>query len=94
LVLLEAMASGLPVAAYPAIGPSDVIADSGAGVLDEDLDAAVRRALHIDPARCRQRAMQFTWEAATRQFLDNLVSCRPSPSPIPLNCSASDAASP
>ena len=76
LVLLEALASGVPVAAYPAIGPVDVIADSGAGVLDEDLARAVRLALAIDPKRCRERALAYSWEAASRQFLDNLVPAR------------------
>jgi glycosyltransferase involved in cell wall biosynthesis len=94
LVLLEALASGVPVAAYPVIGPADVIADSGAGALDEDLALAVRRALAIDPARCRERALQFSWEAASRQFLENLVQARPAPQPLPINCSAPDATSP
>lgn len=72
LVLLEALASGLPVAAYPVPGPLDVIGTSPAGVLSEDLAAAARAALEIDPALCRAHALTFSWEACTRQFLDNL----------------------
>jgi glycosyltransferase involved in cell wall biosynthesis len=72
LVLLEALASGLPVAAYPVPGPNDVIGESPSGVLDENLENAARRAMHIDPALCRAHALTFSWEACTRQFLDNL----------------------
>lgn len=72
LVLLEAMASGVPVAAYPVPGPLDVVAGSGAGVLDEDLRAAVVKALTIDPAVCRAHAEKFSWDASIDQFLANL----------------------
>lgn len=72
LVLLEALASGLPVAAYPVPGPNDVIGDSPAGVLDENLENAARLAMNVDPALCRAHALTFSWEACTRQFLDNL----------------------
>ena len=51
LVLLEALASGVPVAAFPVAGPLDVVGNSGVGVLDEDLGAAVRKALQISPDR-------------------------------------------
>lgn len=72
LVLLEALASGVPVAAYPVPGPLDVIGASPAGVLDNDLAAAARKALGISPETCRAHALSFSWEASTRQFLDNL----------------------
>ena len=52
LVLLEAMACGVPVAAFPSAGPTDVIGDSGAGVIDEDLGRAARAALDIRCERC------------------------------------------
>ncbi len=72
LVLLEALASGIPVAALPVAGPLDVIGDSGVGVLDEDLGAAVRKALQISPEQCRRYAQRFGWPTVTQQFLANL----------------------
>ncbi len=76
LVMLEALASGVPVAAYPVAGPLDVIGDSGVGALDEDLAQAIRRALEIDPARCRDFALAHSWQAAAHQFLTNVQPCR------------------
>jgi glycosyltransferase involved in cell wall biosynthesis len=73
LVMLEALACGVPVAAYPVQGPVDVVGDSGVGVLDADLAAAVRGAIGIDPARCRDRALAFSWDESVREFLGNLV---------------------
>ena len=73
LVMLEALACGVPVAAYPVTGPLDVIADSGAGALDEDLGRAITRALAIPPERCRAYALMFTWRACALQFLANLA---------------------
>lgn len=73
IVLLEALASGLPVAAYPVTGPLDVIGASGAGALDEDLRAAALRALAIDPALCRAHGERFTWRASASQFFSNII---------------------
>jgi glycosyltransferase involved in cell wall biosynthesis len=72
LVLLEAMASGVPVAAYPVAGPIDVVVNGRSGALDTNLRAAIERAIQVSPRDCRQYALNFTWEAATRQFFDNL----------------------
>ncbi len=77
LVNLEAMACGVPVAAFPVPGPIDVIEDGVTGALDVDLARAARRALSLDPERCREHAMKSGWEASSREFENNLVLCRP-----------------
>ncbi|MCI0433869.1 MAG: glycosyltransferase family 1 protein, partial [Gemmatimonadetes bacterium] len=71
LVLLEAMACGVPVAAYPVVGPIDVVRVGVSGCLHEDLATAVAGALEVDRGECRRYALQFTWESATKQFLAN-----------------------
>lgn len=71
-VLLEALASGLPVAAYPVMGPLDILGDSDAGILDEDLRAACLGAMAIDPAAARELALSFSWRRSALQFLDNI----------------------
>jgi glycosyltransferase involved in cell wall biosynthesis len=76
MVLLEALASGLPVAAFPVLGPLDVIGDSGAGVLDTDLRAACLAALDIPRDKARAHAETYTWAHATRQFLDNIAAAK------------------
>jgi glycosyltransferase involved in cell wall biosynthesis len=76
LVLLEALACGLPVAAYPVTGPIDVIGGSGAGALDEDLRAACLRALEIRRETARAHALRFSWAEAGRQFAEHLRPLR------------------
>ena len=73
LVMLEATACGVPVAALPVPGPNDIIGGSDAGVLDNDLGAAIKAALSIDAQTCRDHAQRHTWEVSTRQFLNNLA---------------------
>ena len=77
LVNLEAMASGVPVAAFPVTGPIDVVEDGVTGALDDDLARAAARALKIDPRACRTRALQSGWENCTREFERHLVECQP-----------------
>jgi glycosyltransferase involved in cell wall biosynthesis len=72
LAMIEALACGVPVAAYPVPGPVDVIEQGVTGVLHEDLHVAVRSALNLDRSVCAQRAAAFTWTAATEQFLAGL----------------------
>jgi glycosyltransferase involved in cell wall biosynthesis len=69
LVMLEALACGTPVAAFPVQGPIDVVGDSPAAVLDEDLRKAALQALRIDRTLCRTHAERHSWRAATHQFL-------------------------
>ena len=71
--MLEAMACGVPVAAYPVTGPVDVVSHGETGILDRDLGKAALQALELDRGRCRQEALKYTWQAASRQFIDNLV---------------------
>jgi len=74
IVLLEALASGLPVAAYPVMGPVDVIGESRAGVLDQDLRRAALAALEIPRGLCRAHASTFTWRQSAAQFFGNIRS--------------------
>lgn len=73
LVMLEAMACGTPVAAYPVQGPTDVIGDSAAGAMHEDLGAACLQALAIPKAQVRCHAESFSWRRATDQFVGSLA---------------------
>ena len=72
LVLLEALACGTPVAAFPVLGPIDVIGNSGVGVLHEDLGIACMRALEISRQKARSYAEQFSWQVSVNQFLGHL----------------------
>src|SRR5215471_11419199 len=65
LVLLEALASGLPVAAFPVPGPRDILPGSDAGALDTDLGKAVAKALTLSAERCRAFAESFSWKSAS-----------------------------
>jgi glycosyltransferase involved in cell wall biosynthesis len=76
IVLIEAMACGLPVAAFPVMGPLDVVGDSGAGVLSEDLRQACLAALEIPRERAHGHAQGFTWKESARQFLGHIADYR------------------
>jgi glycosyltransferase involved in cell wall biosynthesis len=70
------MASGVPVAAFPVAGPLDVVGDSGAGALDDDLRAACLAALAIPRERALEHSQRFTWRESARQFLQHIEACR------------------
>ena len=74
LVMIEAMACGVPVAAYPVIGPIDVVTAPRVGALHDDLATAIKLALMTgDPAACVRHASQFDWDRCTDQLLTNFV---------------------
>jgi glycosyltransferase involved in cell wall biosynthesis len=73
LVLLEALASGAPVAAFPAAAPRDVIGHAPVGVLDEDLRSACLAALECSHVAARDFALKMTWEESARIFLENVA---------------------
>jgi glycosyltransferase involved in cell wall biosynthesis len=73
LVMLEALASGVPVAAYPVMGPIDVIGSAPVGCLNEDLGHAIDQALTVPPDHCRAYAEGFSWAACAQRFRSFLV---------------------
>jgi len=74
LVMLEAMASGVPVAAYPVTGPLDVVRSGVSGILDEDLAKAARAALELDRTKVREDAFRFSWARTAELFIANITS--------------------
>jgi glycosyltransferase involved in cell wall biosynthesis len=77
LVLLEALASDLPVAAFPVAGPRDVIGTAPVGVLHEDLRTACLGALQISTETCVEFAAAHTWQASARVFVEHALNVRP-----------------
>lgn len=68
IVLIEAMACGVPVAAFPVVGPKDVVVHGETGWLDESLETAVTKALSLSPERCREHALRYSWDRSIDQF--------------------------
>lgn len=80
LVMIEALACGTPVAAFPVAGPRDIVTDD-VGALSEDLDRAIDAALYSDRRTCAEYGAKFSWEAATEQFLTGLAALDGDPLP-------------
>lgn len=76
IVQLEAMASGVPIAAYPVTGPKDLVVPGVTGVLSADLKAAALAAMTLDRKAVRARALDYSWENAARLFLANIESAQ------------------
>ena len=72
IVQLEALASGVPIAAFPVTGPKDVVSDKPIGVLDEDLGRACMDALQLSRDACRKFALDYSWENSARQFIGHV----------------------
>jgi glycosyltransferase involved in cell wall biosynthesis len=85
VVQLEALASGVPIAAFPVTGPLDVVGQNPIGVLNEDLRAACLAALEVSRDACRAYALDRSWENSARQFIGHLqkVAIRDSSRPSP-----------
>ncbi len=73
IVMIEAMACGLPIAAYPVTGPVDVVEQGVTGILDDDLAKACHEALNLSSETCRSVAEQFSWTRSTEQFVSHLA---------------------
>ena len=72
IVMLEAMASGVPVAAYPVTGPVDIVTEGVSGFLSNDLRQAALHALTLDRTAIRRAAESYTWDAVARLFVENV----------------------
>jgi glycosyltransferase involved in cell wall biosynthesis len=74
VVLLEALASGVPIAGFPVTGPLDIVSRANVGSLNENLSKAAMQALTVDRQACRDYALSLSWEKCARQFLDNIIT--------------------
>ena len=75
-VILESLASGTPVAAYPVTGPKDILTDSRINTLDNSLEISIQKALKVKREDCRHFALQLTWEGCTEQYLSYMINAK------------------
>lgn len=76
LVIIEAMAQGTPVAAFPVQGPIDIIENGVNGYMDWDLEEAVKKCLTLDRSQVKLSSEHWTWDECWRIFKDSLISCK------------------
>jgi glycosyltransferase involved in cell wall biosynthesis len=74
IVMIEAMACGTPVAAYPVQGPIDVIDNDITGVMDANLSTAIKKALNLDRENVYNKSTKWSWERTWEIFRDNFIS--------------------
>ncbi len=87
---LEALACGVPVAAFPVTGPIDVVGDAPVGSLREDLRLACLDALTMSRAACRRHALDYSWHRSASQFLANLQPIRADVREVPILTDGND----
>ena len=75
-VILESLASGTPIAAYPVTGPKDILANSNINTLDENLEVSIKKALEVKREDCRKFALKLTWEDCTNQYLSFMIDAK------------------
>ena len=75
-VILEALACGTPIAAFPVTGPKDILKDSKINTLDDKLGNSVEKARKVNRNDCREFAMKFTWEDCANEFLDSQIDSK------------------
>ena len=75
-VILESLASGTPVAAFPVTGPKDILTDTEINTLDNDLEISIQKALKIKREDCRNFALKLTWEKCTEQYLSYMIDAK------------------
>ncbi|MEM7620343.1 MAG: glycosyltransferase family 1 protein [Pseudomonadota bacterium] len=72
IVIIEALASGLPIAAFPVTGPKDIVIEGKTGVLDDDLSQAAIGALELESDVCYEAAQVYNWQNSAQQFIYNI----------------------
>ncbi|MDA1181186.1 MAG: glycosyltransferase [Proteobacteria bacterium] len=75
-VILESLASGTPIAAYPVTGPKDILANTKINSLDENLEVSVKKALKVKRDDCRNFALMLTWDECTDQYLSYMIDAK------------------
>ena len=75
-VILESLASGTPIAAFPVTGPKDILANTNINSLDENLEVSIQKALTVNREDCRKFALKLTWEDCTDQYLRFMIDAK------------------